>query len=153
MIPKGLTLVELVVVLAVLAVASGIMALNVRPFYNPLQDALSRTEGFVKQVRSKAMATTSAYRITLEGNRLKAAYASTCRSTSFTEDLALQVEIPPEVAVTFTPQGGVPCFNSRGLMVLQNASSHSGDPYYRFTDRQGRQGTLRLLLGGGVVRQ
>jgi prepilin-type N-terminal cleavage/methylation domain-containing protein len=153
MTPKGLTLVELVVVLAVLGIAAGIAALNVRPFYNPLQDALSRTEGFVKQVRSKAMATTSAYRITLEGNRLKAAYAPTCRSTSFTEDTSLQAEIPAEVTLTFTPQGGVPCFNSRGLLVLQNAGSYSGEPYYRFTDRQGRQGTLRLLLGGGVVRQ
>ncbi|WP_117238467.1 pilus assembly FimT family protein [Thermus sediminis] len=153
MIPKGLTLIELVVVLAVLAIASSIMALNVRPFYNPVQDALSRTEGFVKQVRSKAMATTSAYRITLEGNRLKAAYAPTCRSASFTEDRSLQAEIPAEVIVTFTPQGGVPCFNSRGLLILQNAGNYSGEPYYRFTDPQGRQGTLRLFLGGGVVRQ
>ncbi|MGC8968388.1 MAG: prepilin-type N-terminal cleavage/methylation domain-containing protein [Thermus sp.] len=150
---QGLTLVELLVTLAVLGIALAIAALNLRPFYDPLSDATSRTEGYMKQVRAKAMATTSAYRISLSGNRLEAAYANTCRSPSFTPDTSLQMELPQGVSATLTPSGAALCFTSRGLLILLNGGNYAGEPILTLRDTKGRTKALRLLLGGGVMRQ
>ncbi|WP_276954169.1 prepilin-type N-terminal cleavage/methylation domain-containing protein [Allomeiothermus silvanus] len=147
---RGLTLVELLVVLTILGIVSVIVALDLRPLYDPLQDALSRTEGFLKQVRIKAMATTSAYKVSLSGNRLEAAYANTCSSASFTTDRYLSLELPAEVSLSVSPSGTVLCFNSRGMLTLP---SRSGEPSLALRDKRGRTKALTVLLGGGVMRQ
>ncbi|WP_244340510.1 type II secretion system protein [Thermus thermophilus] len=141
------------VTLAVLGIALAIAALNLRPLYDPLSDAMSRTEGYLKQVRAKAMATTSAYRVSVNGNRLEAAYASTCRSPSFTPDTALQTELPQGVSVALAPSGATLCFTSRGLLVVLNGGNYTGEPTLTLRDTRGRSKALKLLLGGGVVRQ
>ncbi|WP_421684943.1 prepilin-type N-terminal cleavage/methylation domain-containing protein [Thermus thermophilus] len=150
---QGVTLLELLVTLAVLGIALTIAALNLRSLYDPLSDAVSRTEGYLKQVRAKAMATTSAYRVSVNGNRLEAAYAGTCRSPSFTPDPALQMELPQGVSAALTPGGAALCFTSRGLLMLLNGGSYTGEPILTLRDTPGRSKALKLLLGGGVVRQ
>ncbi len=135
---------EVLVVLGVLGVALGIAALNLKPFSNPLQDSWVQTEGFLKLVRAKAMATTSAYRIRQDGGRLIAEYAERCTSQNFTQDPSLVLDLPS--GVSLSTGNGAPftlCFSSRGytdanlVLVLRK-------------DSQERR--LEVLLGGGVRR-
>lgn len=152
----GATLVELLVALAVLAIVLAVGVLNLRPLSDPLQDAVVQAEGYLKQVRAKAMATTSAYQVDLGPGRLSARYAPTCRSASFSEDAALRLDLPEGVHLEarwaqsgqdFAPSDWV-CFTSRGLLL----GSQSEEPLLEFRDGKGRVKTLRVMLGGGVVR-
>ncbi|WP_423247907.1 prepilin-type N-terminal cleavage/methylation domain-containing protein [Thermus albus] len=151
----GLTLLELLIVLSVLAIVAGIAALDVRPLYDPLQDSLARSEGYLKNVRAKAMATTSAYQVILEGNKLKARYASRCSSDlTFTTDPQLVQEYPSGITVLLSPADAFVCFTSRGTLVFTtNTQSFSGNPQVQLRDSRGRVARLELLLGGGVVRR
>lgn len=149
---KGLTLVEVLVTIAVLGIALSIAALNLRPFYDPLSDGLTRTEGLLKQVRAKAMATTSAYKLSLSGNEWTAARAGTCRSTSFSADPSLNLKLPEGVTASISPSGASLCFTSRGLLVILGGSG-SGEPVITLRDNKGRTKSLKVLLGGGVLRQ
>nr|WP_243093763.1 prepilin-type N-terminal cleavage/methylation domain-containing protein [Thermus thalpophilus] len=152
---RGISLLELLVALAVLGIAGSIAALNLRPLYNPLQDSVSRTEGYLKQVRAKAMATTSAYRISLrqDGKGLEASYANKCNASTFTTDLQLRLELPTEVTISIRPAGASLCFNSRGLLVLINGGNPPQEPTLTLQDNRGRVATLAVLLGGGVVQR
>lgn len=147
---------ELLVALAVLAIVLAVGVLNLRPLSDPLQDAVVQAEGYLKQVRAKAMATTSAYQVDLGPDRLSARYAPTCRSASFSEDAALRLDLPEGVRLearwaqsgqAFTPSDWI-CFTSRGLLL----GSRGEEPLLQFRDGRGRLKSLRLMLGGGVVR-
>lgn len=152
----GVSLVELLVALALMGLALGIAALNLRPLSDPLQDALVQTEGYLKQVRAKAMATTSGYRVQVDPTGLRASYAPSCRASSFTEDTALRLDLPEGVRLQarWGPSGDAFasgdwfCFSSRGLLL----GSKEAEPVLYLEDERGRTRTLRLLLGGGVVR-
>ncbi|WP_337845322.1 prepilin-type N-terminal cleavage/methylation domain-containing protein [Thermus sp.] len=141
---KGFSLLELLVVLGVLGIALSIAALNLRPFSNPLEDAWVQTEGYLKLVRAKAMATTSAYRVEQSGNRLVAEYAARCGSPSFTPDPSLVLELPQ--GVNLSTGNGSPlelCFSSRGY----------SDRNLVLVFRKGAQERqLEVLLGGEVRR-
>jgi len=152
----GATLVELLVVMSILAIAAAVGVLNLRPLADPLQDAVTQAEGYLKQVRAKAMATTSAYRVVLGSTGLRAWYAPSCRAANFTEDAALRLDLPEGVRLEarwaqsgqdFAPSDWV-CFTSRGLLL----GSQSEEPLLEFRDGKGRVKTLRVMLGGGVVR-
>lgn len=152
----GATLVELLVVLSILAIALAIGVLNLRPLSDPLQDAVVQAEGYLKQVRTKAMATTSAYRVELGLSGLRAWYASSCQATNFTEDAALRLDLPQGVRLearwaqsgqAFTPSDWI-CFTSRGLLL----GSREEEPVLEFRDGKGRTRSLRIMLAGGVVR-
>ena len=60
---SGATLIELMVVIGIMAIAAMTFTLNLRPAEAPLQTATRLTEGFILQARSMAIATTSAYRV------------------------------------------------------------------------------------------
>ncbi len=142
--PRGLSLVELLVVLGVLGIALGISALNLRLFSNPLQDAWVQTEGYLKLVRAKAMATTSAYRVKQQNGRLVAEYAERCNSTSFTLDASLHLELPQ--GVSLSTGNGQPveiCFSSRG---------YSDRNLVLVFRKEVQERRLEVLLGGGVRR-
>ncbi|WP_105316880.1 pilus assembly FimT family protein [Thermus tenuipuniceus] len=152
----GATLVELLAVLGILGIVAAIGVLNLRPLSDPLQDAVAQAEGYLKQVRAKAMATTSAYRVELGPSGFRAWYASSCRGANFTEDTALRLDLPQGVRLearwaqsgqAFAPSDWV-CFTSRGLLL----ASQGKEPLLEFRDGRGRVKTLRIMLGGGVVR-
>lgn len=152
----GATLVELLVVMGILAIVAAVGFLNLRSLSDPLQDALVQTEGYLKQVRAKAMATTSAYRVELGPSGLRAFYATSCRAANFTEDEALRLTLPEGVVLearwrqsdqAFAPGDWI-CFSSRGLLL----GSREEEPVLKLRDGKGRTKALRILLGGGVVR-
>ena len=110
----GMSLVELLVVLAVAGIALGASALYLRPMEAPLQTGATDLEGFLRQARGRALATTSAYRIVPSNSRvIEAEFAANCGASTWTSDSGVVLELPRQVTMTDTSWSV--CFNSRGL--------------------------------------
>ena len=72
---SGFTVIELLVILTVLGIAVAAASLFLKPAAAPLQSATVLTEGYLRQIRARAMSTTSAYRLTpIDATRLGAAF-------------------------------------------------------------------------------
>jgi len=120
------------------------MGTNLRPLYVSVNDAATRVEGFVKQTRAKAMATTSAYRIKIQANKLVTERAVRCTSASWTADPKLKLALPEGITLQSTPNNPL-CFDSRG---------YAQTPLrYTLTDQKGHTRELEVLLGGAVRRR
>jgi len=137
----GFSLIEMLVVLAILGILLSIMGLNLRPFADPLQDSAARIEGFLKQTRAKAMATTSAYRIHYGSGFLYAERAHRCTDTQWTPDPKLRMQLPDRVSVNWGGSQPV-CITSRGYATASRTVV--------LTDDRGRQKRVTLLIGGAV---
>jgi prepilin-type N-terminal cleavage/methylation domain-containing protein len=110
----GLTLIEALVVLAIIGLAVGAVALKLQPLETPLDTATSLIEGFFRQARLNAIASTSAYRVTPSlAGRLQASRASSCTSTTWTTDNGMKLSLPDDVTVT--PVTWTVCYSSRGI--------------------------------------
>ena len=142
----GFSLIEMIVVLAVMGTLMGIAALNLKPFADPLHDAVARLEGFAKQARSKAMANTLAYRIFVTDGRVYAKYAYRCSDAHWTIDPKLDMKLPSGVSVRPTPPGrNWVCFNSRGYTSRSRA--------WKLQDTRGRSKKVTVFMGGAVKVQ
>ena len=109
----GLTVTELLAVLALVGLLLGITALRLDRAEAPLNTGARLLDGLFKQARTKAMATTSAHRVTaLDSSTLVAASADLCSDTVWATDPRLQLELPDDVTLTVT--SWTICFSSRG---------------------------------------
>ena len=109
----GVTLVELLAAMSIMGIALGTFALYLTPMEGGLNGGVTATEGFVRQARATAMATTSAWRVSPDSkNTLAVERASSCSSGSWTLDPDLHVELPKDVE--FSDTGWEVCFGSRG---------------------------------------
>jgi len=138
---SGASLIEILVVLAIVGIAATIMALNLRAAEAPLQTAARLTEGFILQARSTAIATTSAYRIVPDGSqRLVMEYAADCDdATWITEDHTV-LELPRDVNLTSTAWSV--CFTRRGLA--------AANVFVTLTHPDLGTRRIEVLLGGGT---
>jgi prepilin-type N-terminal cleavage/methylation domain-containing protein len=140
---QGFSLLELLVILAVIGILAGVAALSLNRLENPLNTASSTTAGLLKQARAKAMATTSGYRVKPDDNqKLNVQSAINCSvttSTDWTDEPSLTLELPKEVTIN---TGWSTCFNSRGLST--NAQTLT------LTHTDGRTQTLDIFVGGAV---
>lgn len=136
---SGFTLAEMLVAIAIVGIAAGTAALYLKPMETSTRDGASQVEGFFKQIRFKAMATTSAYRA-LPGSstQLRAETAASCASTTWISDPALTMDLPTRVSLGST--GWSLCFNSRGI------SSQNLTVSVQQTGRPTR--SVEVLLGG-----
>jgi len=142
---RAFTLIEALVVLGITGILLAIGAINLRGLNNPLQNGASQLEGFFKQARSKAMATTSAYRIRAESAvRLVAEHAANCNAAAWTEDPRLTLEFTEGVRVSGTnsPVAWPVCFTSRGLA--------NKNLIVTLSDANNRTRQVEIMLGGGV---
>jgi Tfp pilus assembly protein FimT len=111
---RGATLVEALVVLGVLGLAVGATALALRPLQSPIDTGTTLLEGFLRQARLNAIATTSAYRVSPSStSRLRTTYASSCSATTWTTDADMTLALPSGVTMTSTSWSV--CFSSRGI--------------------------------------
>ena len=141
--PRGFTLFELMIGLFLMSVLALSAVSNLAALKNPIASAAATTVGFIKQVRSKAAATTSAYFITVDGaDRFVTAYAANCSAalSSRTSDPGLTLELPAGVSVINTDWST--CFTSRGL-----ASSATE---LTIQDVGSRRRLIEVFLGGAV---
>jgi hypothetical protein len=115
---------------------SGIQSLE-----RPLPTAASQLSGFFKQVRAKAIATTSAYTITaVTSTQVIASYSSSCDSISPTQDSKLLYNFPSKVALI--GGGWSLCFNPRGL------ANNNAQIYIQDDDHNYRR--IEVFLGGAI---
>jgi hypothetical protein len=135
----GQSLVELLAVLAILGMGVGVATVYFDPVEQPLRTGTRLAEGFLQASRARAMATTSAYRVTpRSATVLGAEYADSCSSTTWTEESQLVLELPEGVELD-DPVWQV-CFTSRGLTTTNTviALRHPDEGEER----------LEVLLGG-----
>lgn len=147
----------MLVVLAILGIVFGIAALNLRPLGGDLESAANNLAGLIRQGRSKAMATTSAYSLVWPGEsgvqEFNFEYGNNnCRFDAdppagyWTRDPKLNFELPDNVELTGSdePDAGqwLLCFNSRGIS--------STTPKLVLTDDRGVSRTLQVFAGGMV---
>ena len=105
---------ELLVILALLGLSVTAIAFSLKPLETPLHSGTVLLEGFFRQVRRNAMATTSAYRaVPLGQDRLIAQRASSCLDTTWTDDPLVHIELPD--GVEMTDNTWRVCFSSRGI--------------------------------------
>ena len=111
---SGFTMIEALVILTVLGIVVASASLFLKPAAAPLQSATVLTEGYLRQIRARAMSTTSAYRMTpIDETRVGASYAAVCSATTWIEDPDFELELPEGVEWSSTAWNL--CFSSRGL--------------------------------------
>jgi len=110
----GFTVVELLVVFAVLGVSLGVGALYLKPAAAPLATSAPLVEGYLRQARMRAMATTSAYRVRpISGAALVAESAGSCLDATWATSSLPDLALTEEVELVETDWSV--CFSSRGV--------------------------------------
>jgi prepilin-type N-terminal cleavage/methylation domain-containing protein len=146
---RGFTIIELIVTLAVVAVALTIAALNLRPLGNDLQNATSEVASGFRQLRTKAISTTSAYRfVYISPTKLAAQWSKSCSATSgWTSDSKLNIELRNSVKFTQLPEdilanSPLVCYTPKGLA--------TNNVTVKLRDEKGTIRSVEVFLGGGI---
>jgi type II secretory pathway pseudopilin PulG len=106
-----MSIVELLLVLAVVGIFIGAASMYFNPSQGSLQDGMAMFEGFVAQSRARAMATTSARRVRpTTSTRVVSESAASCAATTWTAETRL--DLPSTVQLTST--AWTVCFGDRG---------------------------------------
>ena len=138
---QGMSILELLVVFLIISIMMNSAVSNLAEIKDPLKDGVSQCLGFVKQVRAKALSTTSAYFLSAGSDgQLVSSWGSTCESSTPTPDPTLFLDLPN--GVTLTDTAWSVCFDSRGLA--------SGEQTFSVQDVDGRNETIEIFLGGAV---
>ena len=139
-----MTLVELLVVLALMGIAVAATALYFAPFEAPVESSATQLASFFRMSRARAMATTTAYRVVPDGtDGVRTLTAPTCSATTWTPDAERTLSFADDVTLANT--SWMVCFNSRGV------SSNNVTVTLQSPDYGSEQ--VEVLLGGsaGVV--
>ncbi len=141
----GFTLLEVLLVVAIVGIVLGIAAVGLRALSDPVGKAASAVEGTFKQTRAKAMSTTSAYRISLaSATTLQADYAYTCDDTTgWVRDPHFDLTLDDGVRITSpTALGPIVCFDSQGIA--------NANPTVDVQGSDGKTAAIEVLVGGAV---
>lgn len=149
---KGITIIELLVIVAILGITIVAGGMGLRALGNDLQNAASETSAFFKQARIKAISTTSAYRVVFESEtRLRAEHAVFCEEGGAWEhDARLDLVLREDIVMDGSGyQAGdvLLCFNSRGI----TDDTYPQNPEVRLKDQSGQEKIVEVYKGGGVV--
>jgi len=110
----GLTLIELTVTLAIIGLVVSIGFLYLKPMETPLQTSGQRLEGMLKQVRARAIETTTSHRVVPSGSTgIVVESAASCKATLWTAEPRLEVNFPAQVDLVETDWSV--CFDNRGI--------------------------------------
>jgi Tfp pilus assembly protein FimT len=126
--------------MALTTILLGIATLNYRQLQAPAVDAASQLTGFLRESRSKALASTLAYTVMpASATRVITRYGTSCSAATQTNDPALVLALPSGASMSSTNWSI--CYNPRGLA---NASANIvvSDKYV--------SKTVQIVLGGGV---
>jgi prepilin-type N-terminal cleavage/methylation domain-containing protein len=137
---KGFTALELVVVMGLMSVVGSYVYYDLRSYTDPLTDASQALVAHLKRVKGRAIATTSAYKLSVTTDRtIIPSYGDRCSSETFTPDL--QEKLTLEGGVRFGDDEWELCFDSRGM---PNTNVHI-ELVKGADDR-----SVEVLLGGAV---
>lgn len=142
----GFTIIELLIVLAVAGLVVGIAAPRFRALTNELESAARETGGFFQLARSKAMTTTSAYRVIVDSDtRLRAESARGCGADEdeWEEDTSVRLNLRERTSLeNVAADSTLICFNSRGV--------GDANPTVRVRQRDGDAWDVEVFVGGSV---
>ncbi len=137
---SGFTLFELLFTVGLIGVLLGVAVTNLRSLDSAANTGAAEVLGFLRQVRARAMAATSAYKIAPSSAQVLAVYtASTCSSPMALES-SLTLKLP--LGASFTDTGWEVCFSSRGFP--------DSSPTIDLQDTEGGIKTIQVFLGGAV---
>jgi prepilin-type N-terminal cleavage/methylation domain-containing protein len=148
----GFTLIEVLVVMAILGILLTLVALNVKGLNNDAEAAGSIVSGAFVQARTQALSTTSAVRVTLTGPRVLTfeTNARCSDTTPWTTLTDISTSMPDGVNITAPGAAPLPwkvCFTSRGELPTLPPS------VLKLTDARARTRTLTFYLTGSVDNQ
>ena len=137
---SGFTLIEMLLVLGIMTILSGIAVLNVRKFNNASANAANEIASLVKRGRAYAMTSTTTIKIApISSTAIQATSASTCAATTRTTINELGLSLPS--GANLLASDWSICFTSRGL---SQESLNIG-----INDRSITR-TVQVVLGGGI---
>lgn len=155
---RGFTIIELLIVVAIIGILAGIMFSSMRGLGDPAGNAADSIEAYLRQTRTQAMATTSAYRVVLTDARsfsLERANACNAANADWSdEDLpnwavfTMPRRFQEAEISNLTVGNAFVCYNSRGM-----AESLQGGVLPEITvtsTRDGRSARVQMAVGGGV---
>ena len=135
----GVTILELIVVMAIAALLTGVAVMNLRDLANPRQTGAAEMVGFLKKVRGKAMNATKAYTVMpVSAYQVVTKLSKNCKSNQKTAG-EFTYKLP--AGVSFGDTNWSICYSTRGM------SDTSVD--IPVTDRKGRT-DVQVVLGGGA---
>jgi hypothetical protein len=138
---RGASLIELLVMLAILGLVLGAAFVSLMPVAGPVERAGEQIDGVLRQARARAMASMTVHRVRpLDADTLIVETASDCASAAWSLDARFGLELAGGVVLSDTSWSA--CFDGRGL------SSESVTMTLLHTERPPRQ--LELLRGGMV---
>lgn len=138
---QGFTLLELLVSLTIVTVLAGIATFQLQKIHSSAESGATHLIGFFKQTRARAMATTSAYRVTAEStSKVIAERGTNCSAASWETDGQMILPLPSGVSLSGTSWNV--CFSSRG-MPDQNITVD-------LFDRDGQFRSVEVMLGGNA---
>lgn len=144
--PAGFTLVEVLIVISIMGILFMIAAPSFRGLSNDLENASAETAGFLRQARTKAITTTSAYRVIFESTtHLRVEHARRCDDTTWTADAGVQLYLREGAQLDgtgLTAGDVLMCYNSRGIA--------DASPMLVVRDQQGFEYKIETFLGGAV---
>ncbi len=112
---KGFTLIELLSVIAILGILFGIGIITAVGLRNPLGEAVTQLSSVLRQVRTRAISTTSAYRLkATSSTKAIVEYALGCNSTTWVTDSRLSMDLEP--GIQFSNPSFVVCYQPRGTV-------------------------------------
>lgn len=138
---NGVSLLETLIVLSIVAIILSIgLAIDYRPFQNPLITETSNLESFLKHNRSKAVSSTSAIMILPESfSSLKTIRGISCGSINPDDTTFKKYNLASEVFLGNLDWST--CFTSRGL-----ASENIIIPL----NHNGKTKNIEIMIGGGT---
>ena len=138
---RGFSLLELVVALGLSAALMGISILNFRNLDDQSENGALLLASFFKQIRARAISTTSAYIIEPESEtRVVAYYGVNCSSSDLETEGSFALELPTGSELSSTEWSV--CFTSRGLT--------SSSDEIEIVNLNGGSQTIEVYLGGAV---
>jgi len=145
----GFTLIEVLVVMAILSVLMTVVALNIKSLNDDAEAAGSIVSGAFVQSRTQALSTTSAVRVTLTNTQaLTFETSARCSdTTSWTVLTDINASLPEGVTLTAPGATTLPwriCFTSRGDVSALPPSA------LKLTDLRARTRTLTFYLTGSI---
>ena len=136
----GLTLFEVLTVIALIGIMAGIGSYSLNAMKTPLATASASTEQFIKFGRSKAISMTVALKIAPLTTTSLGAWTSTSCSGTMTPLSSMKLIFPTGAKLTST--NWAVCFDQRGLA--------SDTTSFTITDTAQGKKTIYVALGGGT---
>lgn len=137
---SGFTLLEMLVVLGITTILTGMAVLNLKKFDQASSNAANQIASLIKSARAYGITSTTTVEIKpLNSRTIRVSKASSCSTTTRTNIPELMLELPTSAALNSTTWSL--CYTSRGI---------SRDSIDIVITDNSKLRTVQVVLGGGI---